>query len=284
MRKITKIALLFLFLSLALSDSCISHAVSPDPISASTTHLSGHAITHIVHTGDSLYGIARQYKVSIEVIQKLNHLLSDRIYIGQVLWIPSDNKSADHPSPNPTTVPPADSQPLPQFNPLVPNPVKNVFLTIDKSDHTLTIIIDGGDTKTYLVALGDGGSGDKTISGDHKTPEGEFYITEKEVIAPPDSTLGSRWIRLSYPNVEDANRGVREGIIDQSTHDEIVNAIVNHQTPPQYTALGSAVGIHGGLTPAKGLDWTWGSAALSNADIEELFDHVQIGTKVFIQK
>lgn len=138
--------------------------------------------------------------------------------------------------------------------------------------------------KTYCIALGDGGPGDKLVSGDHKTPEGEFFITEKRSIENPDSTIGSRWIRLSYPNTEDAKRGLKLGLINQNTYNEIIDAITHQQTPPQYTPLGSAVGIHGGDTPAKGRNWTWGSVAMSDSDIEELYTYVQIGTIVIIQK
>jgi LysM repeat protein len=261
-------------------------AVSNNPVSPGKITTSPKLAwqSYTVQNGDSLYRIARRYKLSFELIVQVNQLTSTRIYPGQILAIPAGDAV---PMPEAPSLPSTESTPAMQS---VPNenptnaPVHLTAVTIDKSDHTLTLSVDGVTIKTYSIALGDGGPDDKNVSGDHKTPEGEFYITEKKVIVPPDSTLGSRWIRLSYPNTEDADRGVRQGIIDQSTHDEIVNAIANRQTPPQYTALGSAVGIHGGLTPAKGLDWTWGSAALSNADIEELFDYVQIGTKVVIQK
>ncbi|HAF12558.1 MAG TPA: hypothetical protein DHU55_09550 [Blastocatellia bacterium] len=50
--------------------------------------------------------------------------------------------------------------------------------------------------------------------------------------------------------------------------------------PPQYTALGGLIYIHG--NGAKS-DWTWGYVALENEDMRELFDAVAVGTPVTIR-
>lgn len=282
MRKISKMkpqSLLVPFLLLIISETTMIHAASP-PLETNTRPTSANAYTYTVRTGDSLYGIARRYNLSIESIKRANCLASDRIYVGQLLIIPLAETIPG--SPSPSSSPPAV---LP--DPVTPDQslsVQNITIKIDKSDYLLTLIINGKMIKTYCIALGDGGPGDKLVSGDHKTPEGEFFITEKRSIENPDSTIGSRWIRLSYPNTEDAKRGLKLGLINQNTYNEIIDAITHQQTPPQYTPLGSAVGIHGGATPAKGRNWTWGSVAMSDSDIEELYTYVQIGTIVIIQK
>jgi lipoprotein-anchoring transpeptidase ErfK/SrfK len=54
-------------------------------------------------------------------------------------------------------------------------------------------------------------------------------------------------------------------------------------TPPQRTALGGGVGIHGGSTPELGSDWTWGCVGLTNKDVEDFYNYVSNGTKVTIQ-
>lgn len=165
------------------------------------------------------------------------------------------------------------------------NPSKaNIEIAVDKSDHTLGIIANGILLKTYHVELGNNGLGDKNISGDHKTPEGTFYISEKSVLKPADKYLGSRWMELSYPNMEDANRGLKQGLISQKIYNSIASAIREKEVPPQSTALGGGVGIHGGSTPALGSNWTWGCVGLANSDVEDFYDYVRIGTKVTIQK
>ena len=157
-------------------------------------------------------------------------------------------------------------------------------ILINKSTHSLSLYVGGIWLKSYPVELGSGGLEDKEIQGDHKTPEGTFYIAEKSVLQPADEFLGSRWLRLSYPNVEDAERGVRQGLIDQETHDAIMTAWKNKDIPPQYTALGGGVGIHGGNSKEQGSNWTWGCIGLSNEDIEDFFDFVTVGTPIIIQR
>ncbi len=58
-------------------------------------------INYTVKKGDSLYGIARVYKTTVQEIQKLNNLKSNTLSIGQVLKIPenyADDPSGDLPS------------------------------------------------------------------------------------------------------------------------------------------------------------------------------------------
>lgn len=159
-----------------------------------------------------------------------------------------------------------------------------IRLYVDKSDKLLTVYNGNTPLKSYHVEMGDTGTGDKQVAGDHKTPEGTFYITEKMVLAPADQYLGTRWMRLSYPNIEDAQRGLDSGLISKATYDAIVDAINNGGTPPQDTALGGGVGVHGGSTKALGANWTWGCVGLSNSDVEDFYPYVRVGTKVTIQK
>ena len=158
-----------------------------------------------------------------------------------------------------------------------------IRLFIDKSDKLLTVYNGNTPLKHYHVELGDSGSGDKSISGDHKTPEGSFYITQKLILNPSDEYLGTRWMRLSYPNTEDAQRGLDSGLIDESTYNRIVSAIKDGRTPPQDTALGGGVGIHGGSTAKLGTNWTYGCTGLTNNDVEDFYNYVRVGTKVTIQ-
>ena len=164
------------------------------------------------------------------------------------------------------------------------NSGRGIKIVIDKSDHSLSIFSGNNWLKSYPVEFGEGGTGDKEVAGDRKTPEGTFYVTEKSVLNPADYYLGSRWLRLSYPNTEDADRGLLRGLINRWTRDQVVAAIRSGTTPPQHTALGGGVGIHGGDKPEFGNSWTWGCIGLSNTDIEDFYNVINLGTPVIIKK
>ena len=59
---------------------------------------------HVVAKGETLTSIAKMHKVSVEELQKLNHIENDRkLQIGQTIMIPP---SASSPSASPTGAPP----------------------------------------------------------------------------------------------------------------------------------------------------------------------------------
>lgn len=225
-------------------------------------------IRYTVQWGDSLYKISRVYGVSIDTIKAANSLKSDLILAGQSLTVPM--------APNRSLKDILLAKGLTSSQ-------QNFRVFVDKSDKQLTVYNGNTPLKAYHVELGDGGSGDKQVAGDHKTPEGSFYITQMLVMNPADEYLGSRWMRLSYPNIEDAKRGLDSGLINTATYNQIVNAINNGRTPPQNTPLGGGVGVHGGSTPQLGTDWTWGCVGLSNTDVQDFYDYMKVGTKVDIQ-
>ena len=154
-------------------------------------------------------------------------------------------------------------------------PLKDPRIVVFKSKRQLKLYSAGSLVRTYKVGLGLNPVDDKKRQGDRATPEGEFYIFVKNNKSAYYLSLG-----LSYPNIEDAERGLRDGLISLTQHDAIVKAIKRKATPPQNTALGGDIYIHGN---GAGSDWTWGCVALENEDMRELFDAVQVGTPVAIQ-
>ncbi len=166
----------------------------------------------------------------------------------------------------------------------IDNPAAGIKIMIDKSDHTLSLVYNGAKLKSYHVEIGSGGLADKEVEGDLKTPEGTFFVTNKKVMDPPDEYLGSRWLGVSYPNAEDADRGLSQGLIEKQTFDDIMSAFKTGANPPQNSALGGNIGIHGGSTASLGKDWTWGCVGLANSDIEEFFDYIAVGTPIIIEK
>lgn len=154
-------------------------------------------------------------------------------------------------------------------------PLVQPRIVVNKSTRRLRLYSGGEVVRTYRVALGANPVDDKKIEGDRSTPEGSFYIFTKNDKSSFYLSLG-----LSYPNIEDAERGLRDGLINQDEYAQIVDAINKKAMPPQQTALGGEIYIHGNGSET---DWTWGCVALDDKDIRELFDAVEVGTEVVIE-
>jgi len=154
-------------------------------------------------------------------------------------------------------------------------PLKNPRIVVLKGERRLELYSDDAVVRTYKVGLGLNPVPDKKRQGDRATPEGDFYVFTKNDKSAFYLSLG-----ISYPNAEDAERGRRDGLISRAQHDAIVRAIKRKATPPQNTALGGDIYIHGNGASS---DWTWGCVALENEDIRELFDLVLVGTPVTIK-
>jgi murein L,D-transpeptidase YafK len=154
-------------------------------------------------------------------------------------------------------------------------PLVNPKIVVIKHKRLLKLYSNDAVVRTYRVALGLNPVDDKVRQGDRCTPEGGFYICLKNHKSQFYLSLG-----LSYPNREDAERGLRDHLITRAQRDQIVRAIAMKRMPPQNTRLGGELFIHGGGSQS---DWTWGCIALDNKDIRELFDAVPAGTTVTIE-
>lgn len=153
-------------------------------------------------------------------------------------------------------------------------PLVNPRVEINKGKRRLFLYSEEELVRMYKVALGFNPDTDKKRQGDGCTPEGEFYICQKNSQSEYYLSLG-----ISYPNKEDATRGLREGIITQRQYEKIMLALRFYEVPPWNTPLGGAIAIHG--CGSKG-DWTLGCIALDNDNIEELYAIVPLGTPVLI--
>jgi murein L,D-transpeptidase YafK len=154
-------------------------------------------------------------------------------------------------------------------------PLKDPRIEVHKGERKLFLYADGKVARTYQIGLGLSPVGDKERQGDHRTPEGDFYIFIKNPKSAYYLSLG-----VSYPSIVHADRGLGDGRITKSEHAEIVRANNQRRTPPQRTKLGGDIFIHGN---GAGSDWTWGCVALENADMKELYDAVGVGTPVKIK-
>lgn len=138
------------------------------------------------------------------------------------------------------------------------------------------LLVYSGQTlrSTYRIALGSNPTKPKRRQGDRATPEGRYYISHKNPRSQFYLSLG-----VSYPNADDAERGLREKLITKAQRDSIVRAIRAHQPPPSNTALGGDIFVHGN---GSATDWTWGCIALDDTDMKALFDSIEVGTPITI--
>ncbi len=159
-------------------------------------------------------------------------------------------------------------------------------IEISKSREELMVKRGDEVVRRYRAATGTGGEGSKRQIGDKKTPVGVYKIIDFKT----DSRFHF-FMQIDYPNLLDAWYGYKNELIDASEFRAITTALKNDKVPPQDTALGGYIGIHGiGETDdEKRLiheagNWTEGCIALTNKEINELRQFVSIGTRIVIHE
>ncbi|HKR97208.1 MAG TPA: L,D-transpeptidase family protein [Candidatus Angelobacter sp.] len=135
-------------------------------------------------------------------------------------------------------------------------------ILIVKSTRTITLYSGNKVLRTYKVALGTVPPGPKRVEGDHKTPEGIYTIDAKN----PQSQFHLS-LHISYPDAADRERARKLGA-------KPGGAIMIHGLPPRFAYLGA---LH------RKVDWTDGCVAVTNAEIEEIWKLVPVGTRVEIR-
>jgi murein L,D-transpeptidase YafK len=143
-----------------------------------------------------------------------------------------------------------------------PTPAKADSVLVLKKDHILQLLAGGKVIRTYKVALGQGGLAPKEREGDARTPEGRYIVDARNAASSYHKAL-----HISYPNAEDRKRAAKLAV------------------PP-----GGAVMIHG-LPNGKGwvgathrlYDWTLGCIAVTDQEIDEIWNLVPVGTPVEIR-
>lgn len=135
-------------------------------------------------------------------------------------------------------------------------------ILILKKDHVMELLAGGKVIRTYKVALGRGGLAPKQKEGDARTPEGHYTIDSRN-----EESHYHKALHISYPSVADRERATKQGV------------------PP-----GGAIMIHGlpnglGWTGAahRMYDWTLGCVAVTDDEIDEIWQMVPIGTPVEIR-
>ena len=133
--------------------------------------------------------------------------------------------------------------------------------------------------RQFRVSLGRAPHFGKEERGDYRTPVGRYYIAYKK------PSRFHRFLGLSYPNIDDAEKGYQRGLINADQWADIYFANLTGETPTSGTPLGGMVGIHGfGDRDYLPIDWTEGCIAISNGEIEYLYELLPVGTPVIINE
>lgn len=146
-------------------------------------------------------------------------------------------------------------------SPLPPN-AKATSIVVEKSKHLMTVYSHNVVLRTYHVSLGRSDSAAKQQEGDNRTPEGHYIIDAKNAQSPYYKSL-----HISYPSVDDLVRAKAQGV-----------------------SPGGAVMIHGLRNDLKWLgplhrfkDWTRGCVAVTDTEMDEIWQMVDVGTPIEIR-
>ncbi|MCK5854597.1 MAG: L,D-transpeptidase family protein [Sulfurovaceae bacterium] len=135
---------------------------------------------------------------------------------------------------------------------------------IKKSTRMLYLSSGGHIYKRFHVSLGTIPNGAKEVEGDFKTPEGKYILDWRQ-----PSKKYNKSIHISYPNKKDKAHAKKMGA-------SAGGMIMIHGTPSSW-----------GLSPIGDwmpmlTDWTEGCIAMSNDDLEEVWNQTSKGTPVII--
>ena len=163
--------------------------------------------------------------------------------------------------------------------------LKNISLVVERSNFSLNLYEGEILLKTYRASFGRILNVPKVKAQDGATPVGRYRICEVDSLHKY-----YKFFKINYPNLEDATEAFKKGWISIKEYNEIKFQFYYENCTEYNRILGGNLGIHGlGRFNyiLKNLpfvfNWTDGSIALSDEDIDELYPLIKIGTKVVIK-
>ena len=135
------------------------------------------------------------------------------------------------------------------------------LVKIEKAERRMTLLSRTRILRTYQISLGSSPSGPKRCEGDSKTPEGIYRISGRN-----RGSAYHRSLRISYPNDNDRRRARERNCLPGG--DIMIHGLPNGAGWLRSTHLAR--------------DWTLGCVAVTNDEIEEIWNLVPDGTKVEI--
>ena len=135
-------------------------------------------------------------------------------------------------------------------------------VVIEKRAHRLTLYHMGRVLRSYSVALGADPAADKVRAGDRRTPEGLFSIEARNPFS-----LYYLALRISYPDARHRQKAQQLGVAPGGD-------IMIHGLPNGRRKVGKDHRIS---------DWTNGCIALTDEEMDEIWNAVPVGTPVEIK-
>jgi murein L,D-transpeptidase YafK len=160
----------------------------------------------------------------------------------------------------------------------------DVHLVVNRRHYKIELYSKKTLIKNYKAVFGKNSGTVKTSAHDQITPLGEFEICRIDT-----SSRYHCYLQLNYPNEKVAAEALKQGYLNIDEFNAILIASKKNDCPPKETRLGANIGIHGigkynfifKNLPFT-FNWTNGSIAVSNENIEEILSVVKIGTEVKI--
>ncbi|MCB2055562.1 MAG: L,D-transpeptidase family protein [Geminicoccaceae bacterium] len=134
-------------------------------------------------------------------------------------------------------------------------------IVVTKSKRRLDLLRGGEVVRSFRVALGRQPRGAKVYEGDGKTPEGLYWLDALK----PDSRF-YKAIRISYPNRSDRDRARHLG-------KSAGGAIMVHGVPDDLLSWGADHYL---------FNWTEGCIAVTNDEMDVIWNSVRLGTPIEI--
>lgn len=163
--------------------------------------------------------------------------------------------------------------------------LSDVNIVIDRTNYTLSVYEDTVFIKSYRASFGRNLSDKKKSNEDGATPVGLYKICSIN-----NNHTYHKFLKLNYPNLDDASEALRKSIITQKQFNQLKFEFYYEDCTNSETVLGGNIGIHGigRLNPIfKNLpfvyNWTDGSVALCNEDLDEIISVIKVGTQVVIK-
>lgn len=132
---------------------------------------------------------------------------------------------------------------------------------VHKEERRLYLMAGEAIVRSYRISLGDNPVGHKLYEGDERTPEGEYTLDWRN-----ENSDFHKSIHISYPNDEDRDLAQAWGL-------DPGGSIMIHGLPNNAGDLAFAF---------AGLDWTDGCIAVSNEEMDEIWQLVTDGTPIHI--
>ncbi|WP_028865633.1 L,D-transpeptidase family protein [Psychromonas aquimarina] len=135
------------------------------------------------------------------------------------------------------------------------------LVKVQKSENKMYLLDNGKVIKEYHVAFGANPKGHKQQEGDEKTPQGTYVLDYKK-----ENSSFYRAMHISYPNRQDLENAKANGV-----------------------SAGGFIMIHGQRNwlswfsaITQQFNWTNGCIALTNSEMDEFMELVNVGTKIQI--